>query len=137
MKTMVLGCALTFAAVAASAAPAQAMDRAPGGFSGSASGPAAGSPFPRGCFDGRRGDRHHRQGGRCAGNVVLYVYGGDWALYNTRRWEADSYNDWWHAGPTAPSRAGSSTTRIANGCGGRAAAGAASRSLAGADSRLP
>ncbi len=99
MKTMVLGCALTFAAVAASAAPAQAMDRAPGGFSGSASGPAAGSPFPRGCFDGRRGDRHHRQGGRCAGNVVLDVYGGEWALYNNRTWEADSYNDWWHDRP--------------------------------------
>lgn len=26
-------------------------------------------------------------------------YGGEWALYNNRTWEADSYNDWWHDRP--------------------------------------
>lgn len=32
----------------------------------------------------------------------MYVpnyYGGEWALYNNRGWEADSYNDWWHERP--------------------------------------
>jgi hypothetical protein len=26
-------------------------------------------------------------------------YGGEWALYNNRSWESDSYNDWWHDRP--------------------------------------
>jgi hypothetical protein len=26
-------------------------------------------------------------------------YGGEWALYNNRSWEPDSYNDWWHDRP--------------------------------------
>ena len=24
---------------------------------------------------------------------------GEWALYNNRSWQADSYNDWWHDRP--------------------------------------
>jgi hypothetical protein len=29
----------------------------------------------------------------------IWSYGGEWALYNNRSWEADSYNDWWHDRP--------------------------------------
>lgn len=31
--------------------------------------------------------------------VDMVTYGGEWALYNNRTWESDSYNDWWHDQP--------------------------------------
>jgi hypothetical protein len=30
---------------------------------------------------------------------VLDWYGGEWARWNNRTWEANSYNDWWHDRP--------------------------------------
>ena len=47
---------------------------------------------------GRRDDRRR---GRRNDTVVgdLGYYGGDWALYNNRSFESDSYNDWWHDRP--------------------------------------
>ena len=48
------------------------------------------------------GRREHRRGGRRNNNVVvgdLGYYGGEWALYNNRSFESDSYNDWWHDRP--------------------------------------
>lgn len=56
-------------------------------------------PFSRGGFPGDhgRGDRRSR------GNAVIidngWYNGGEWALYNNRSWESDSYNDWWHDNP--------------------------------------
>jgi hypothetical protein len=47
---------------------------------------------------GRDDVRHHRRGG-CRTDVVMDWYGGEWALYNNRSWESDSYNDWWHDRP--------------------------------------
>ena len=58
----------------------------------------------RSCFDGdRRGGRDSR-GRRGSRQPVCDViaggwYGGEWALYNNRGWESDSYNDWWHDRP--------------------------------------
>ena len=56
------------------------------------------------CRDFRRdGDRRHgrrdvRSG--CRGFVDGWLYSdGDWARYNNRSWESDSYNDWWHDRP--------------------------------------
>ena len=49
-----------------------------------------------------RGRRDGRRGGRRSGTVVvggLGHYGGEWALYNNRSFESDSYNDWWHDRP--------------------------------------
>jgi hypothetical protein len=37
--------------------------------------------------------RHRRS------DVDIVTYGGEWALYNNRSWESDSYNDWWHDRP--------------------------------------
>ena len=108
MKRVLLGFAAAFAAAVASAAPAQAMDNDSPGFSnGRGDGPHFRRDFRRDCFegrrgdrsDGRRGDRRHRRGGSCDSDVVLGVYGGEWALYNNRTWESDSYNDWWHDRP--------------------------------------
>ena len=31
--------------------------------------------------------------------IGTWVDGGEWALYNNRSWEPDSYNDWWHDRP--------------------------------------
>lgn len=50
----------------------------------------------RGQWRAPRSDRRDRRG------RDIYVhdyYGGEWALYNNRGWEADSYNDWWHERP--------------------------------------
>jgi hypothetical protein len=54
--------------------------------------------------DGFRHDRDDRRGRRNRGSsgcgtVVMDWYGGEWALYNNRSWEPDSYNDWWHDRP--------------------------------------
>jgi hypothetical protein len=56
--------------------------------------------------DGRHGDwrdgRHDRDGPRRGRGRDIYVqqyYGGEWARYNNRGWESDSYNDWWHDQP--------------------------------------
>ena len=57
----------------------------------------SGSQFshPRGGFGDfdRRDRRRHRT------DVILNTWGGDWALYNNRHFEPDSYNDWWHDRP--------------------------------------
>ncbi len=48
---------------------------------------------------GRRNDRRR---GRWNDSVVVGdvgYYGGEWALYNNRSFDSDSYNDWWHDRP--------------------------------------
>lgn len=82
------------AAIVLPAASAQALDRGSHGFPVARSGPAAGSPIFNGCV----ADRHHGARG-CDSDVVLGVYGGEWARYNNRTFEPDSYNDWWHDRP--------------------------------------
>ena len=51
------------------------------------------------CHDG---DRHHGRDGtsfHCGlGDGWAYA-DGQWALYNNRSWDPDSYNDWWHDRP--------------------------------------
>ena len=58
---------------------------------------------PDGHFDGRFDNRRHRdRRGRRFDDNAVYVsewYGGEWARYNNRGWESDSYNDWWHDQP--------------------------------------
>jgi hypothetical protein len=89
MDKMLLAAA---AGLAATVIPAQVEARSVQGF---AAAPAAGSPAFQGCS----GHRHHGRGSGCNGAVVLDVYGGDWARYNNRTFEPDSYNDWWHDRP--------------------------------------
>ncbi|HEY0630332.1 MAG TPA: hypothetical protein VGD23_13485, partial [Sphingomicrobium sp.] len=43
-----------------------------------------------GGFDRRRGR---------GSDVIVGTWGGEWALYNNRSFESDSYNDWWHDRP--------------------------------------
>ena len=89
--------------LAATALPAAAEHGGFGGRNGDLSGVPAGgasmhSGFRRDCVG---------SGGQCRGqrnrdarnDVVLDWYGGEWALYNNRTWESDSYNDWWHDRP--------------------------------------
>ena len=44
------------------------------------------------------GDRRGRRNS-CEISTGTWVDGGEWALYNNRSWESDSYNDWWHDQP--------------------------------------
>ena len=49
--------------------------------------------------DDRRSGRDGRDGRfRCFGDGWAYA-DGQWARYNNRSWESDSYNDWWHDRP--------------------------------------
>jgi len=101
MKGMLLAAAGALAAVILSSAPSEARQ-----FRGG-SAPAVGQQgfacdgFVR---DGRSfhsgdGTRDHRRRAICNSDVVMAVDGGEWALYNNRTWDSDSYNDWWHDRP--------------------------------------
>jgi hypothetical protein len=97
---------LDFAALAAIGAigastPAQGRDTLAGRPTAPADRFGAG-PFARGdlCRDDRRdrdGDR--RRFDHCRSDVVMDWYGGEWAFYNNRTFEPDSYNGWWHDRP--------------------------------------
>ena len=120
MRSMLLGFAATIGVAALTTAPAGAQN-----FSGGGSSQSHGVTIHRG-FDQWNGDhsrRHrHRNDDINFGNprdpradaVVLDYgmgYGGEWALYNNRTFEPDSYNDWWHERPwrAYPRWMGSST----------------------------
>ena len=101
MRSLTLG--LAALTIAVPLAPAQAIDR--DGVRGSRHserfGNFAGAPVR--CDvdrrDGRRGDGRRRGGGGGCIAGGSGWYGGEWALYNNRSWESDSYNDWWHDEP--------------------------------------
>ena len=85
MRTLLLG----LAAAALFAAPAQADGGSHGLTINSGGGFNGGSHHG---FDGHRRNR----------NVVVVGnlgWSDDWALYNNRSFEPDSYNDWWHDRP--------------------------------------
>ena len=99
MRVVLLGIAASIAAIALPAAPAQAQSSAATAFVGVPSGDAS-VRIHRGF--GGHGDRdRHRRDGRFddGGGLGTWYEGGQWALYNNRTWESDSYNDWWHDRP--------------------------------------
>jgi hypothetical protein len=104
MKYVLLATATLVAAAAFPAASAQAQSSASAAFVGVNSG--GGSVrvhrgFGEGGRDGwHRRDRHRRDG-RFDDDAAMgiWVDGGEWALYNNRTFEPDSYNDWWHDRP--------------------------------------
>jgi len=52
-----------------------------------------------GSCNAHRDGHFARDGGfHCNGDGWAYV-DSQWALYNNRSWESDSYNDWWHDRP--------------------------------------
>jgi hypothetical protein len=83
-----------------SAAPAGAQHAVAIGIPNAKSPDSMGAATPR--FDCVSGDRHHRGGSSarsgCDGGGWIYD-SSEWALYNNRSWEPDSYNDWWHDRP--------------------------------------
>jgi len=47
-----------------------------------------------------RHERHGRHGRyRDRGDYSFVYYGGEWARWNNRSFEPESYNDWWHERP--------------------------------------
>jgi hypothetical protein len=98
MRAMLLGAAAALAAIAMPTGPAQAKEPFVGFPNANASPPAfGGGGFQIGAgFDDRRFDRRRRHGD---GNLGIWVNGGEWAHYNNRSFQSDSYNDWWHDQP--------------------------------------
>lgn len=92
MRNVLLAAGATFA-LAISAAPAAAQSYQATGFAPSAAPPSASFGTARSGDGGW--DGHHR----ARTEVLLNWYGGEWARYNNRSWDADSYNDWWHDRP--------------------------------------
>jgi hypothetical protein len=115
MKFMLLTAAVLGAAVTFTATPSAAQHAVGIGIPNATSpdmigGPGRNFDFCRGNdrfdrrggrdgHDGHDGHRGNRDGGvNCV--IDSYAYAdGEWALYNNRSWEADSYNDWWHDRP--------------------------------------
>jgi hypothetical protein len=102
MRALLLAAAVSLTAIILPVTPARAIDPAGMGFTSSS---ASGVTVHRGSgFAHRRGgftavgDRDRDRRGR-RGVVDVVTYGGEWALYNNRGWESDSYNDWWHDQP--------------------------------------
>ena len=98
MHRALLGLSALIAAAVPAAAQAQQFDSSSRELTGRVARPPSDGDFCRGDFRGDRDRRHHRGGG-CRSDVVLDSYGGEWALYNNRSWEPESYNDWWHERP--------------------------------------
>jgi hypothetical protein len=101
MRNLLLATATLLAAAAVPAAPAEAQSSSASAFVGVPSNGGAGVRVHHG-FGGHgdRDGRHHRDGRFDDGAAIGSWYeGGEWALYNNRSWEADSYNDWWHDRP--------------------------------------
>ena len=89
MKMML---ATTVALAAACATPASAQSTASHGVV-----IHSGSEFAQPGKGFGRFDRQDRRGR--GSDVIISNWGGEWALYNNRSFESDSYNDWWHDRP--------------------------------------
>lgn len=99
MKSMLLAAAGALAAVVLSSAPSQARNFRSSGQIVGQQGFACDNLIRSGrSFHGDDRMRDRRRA-VCNSDVVMDVYGGEWALYNNRTWESDSYNDWWHDRP--------------------------------------
>jgi hypothetical protein len=104
MKYVLLAAAASCAIATLPSAPVQAQSTGSAAFVGVNSG--GGSVRIHRGFGGDRRDGwqrrdRHRRDGRFDDDAVIgtWVDGGEWALYNNRSWEPDSYNDWWHDRP--------------------------------------
>ena len=105
MRPQLIGVAAAMAAIAFPAAPAAA-ESSSAAYAGFGNSPAFEAIPPvrihRGFNDSRHhGDRRHHRRGRSDTIVVGdgFGYGGEWARWNNRTFESDSYNDWWHDKP--------------------------------------
>ncbi|NUT00140.1 MAG: hypothetical protein HOP96_04105 [Sphingomonas sp.] len=103
MRMMLLGLAVSAGAVALAPAPAAAQSWAGQGFAISSGSSTGGFVRPQGCSEsgpctgGGTDRRRHRRGDD--GVIGTWVESGQWARYNNRSFESDSYNDWWHDQP--------------------------------------
>ena len=99
MRNLLLATAAVLAAAAIPAFPAQAEGSGGRAFVGVPSGHGGTGVRVHHGFGGDR-DRHRRDGRfNDEAAIGTWYEGGEWALYNNRSWEPDSYNDWWHDRP--------------------------------------
>jgi hypothetical protein len=107
MDAKLLTAAVLSAALTLSATPAQAQPVAGMGIASATSPGFRGvRPFPRDvsrCTGGdrrdMRGDRGRDFRSRCAFGDGFAYADGEWALYNNRAFDPDSYNGWWNDRP--------------------------------------
>lgn len=102
MRNLLLATAALLAAAAIPASPAQAQSSGSAAFAGVSSHRHGGSSVRiHNGFVSGPGDRQGRRHGRFDDDAAIGTWyeGGEWALYNNRTWEPDSYNDWWHDRP--------------------------------------
>ena len=93
MRRMLLGLVTGFAALAMAApATADGSGRSMNGRSSSNSGFFV---ISGGGFGDHHGDRRRRHDG----DSGVWINGGEWAQYNNRPFEPDSFNGWWHDRP--------------------------------------
>jgi hypothetical protein len=107
MRNLLLGFAAPLAVSLVPPAPVHAQDWAASSFTSSQglrSGQFGNPPTPgdlSACRNlGRERGRHHHGSSGC--DVLVGGWGyvdGEWARYNNRSWDPDSYNDWWHDRP--------------------------------------
>ena len=88
---MLLATAATLCVASLASGPAAAESRVSHGVTIHGGGGFVSQGDRRGSFE----RRHHRGSNILVGGIV----GGEWALYNNRTFEPDSYNDWWHERP--------------------------------------
>lgn len=93
MRNLLLTATGLMAAATLPVSAASAQSFAADGFSGRVT--SFNRDFGRGHRDGNHRPRDRR------GDVVVgtWVEGGQWAHYNNRTFEPDSFNDWWHDRP--------------------------------------
>ena len=107
MRPQLLGVAAAVAAIAFPTAPSLA-EPSSAAYAGFGTSQAFEAIPPVRIHRGNRNVRHdngdHRRHRRDRGDTIVVGDGfgwndGQWALYNNRTFESDSYNDWWHDQP--------------------------------------
>jgi hypothetical protein len=90
---------LGVAAIAACLVTTPAVAGGPDGFGGRDGVFVGGNGFGFSFGDGRRNDRRDRHDRRGDDEIGIWVNSGEWAQYNNRTFESDSFNGWWHDRP--------------------------------------
>jgi hypothetical protein len=97
MGKLLLGFAASIAAMGVVTPAAAAPEAAIAASSGNFAGVNVHVGESRSIFvGGFRDDRRFRRRG---GDGGIWISGGEWAHYNNRAFQSDSYNDWWHDQP--------------------------------------
>ena len=107
MRALAIGLTASLAVALIASTPAEAKEPFVGvpnanatfGLSGQPAPGFAGGGIQVGIGSGFGDHRFDRRRRGSDGNLGVWVNGGEWAHYNNRSFQSDSYNDWWHDQP--------------------------------------